>query len=104
MRKRGKFEENKPHKHLYRSAAWRHLREDQLQDEPFCRFCREEGRDGVVAEAVDHIVRHNGDLDLFHDPKNLQSLCFSCHNNTKQNMEKGKIVIRYGPDGWPLPM
>lgn len=40
-----------------------------------------------VAEVVDHIIPHRGDLDLFHDPENWQSLCKHCHDSTKAQIE-----------------
>jgi len=29
---------------------------------------------------IDHIVKHEGNPDLFWDPKNLQALCADCHH------------------------
>lgn len=71
----------------YKTAAWRRLRLWQLKREPLCRFCK---RDGLTtaANVVDHIAAHKGDMDLFFDRGNLQSLCDSCHSSTKQRMEK----------------
>lgn len=66
-------------------------------------FCLDAGKK-IPAFAVDHIKEHKGDLTLFYDYENLQSLCESCHNSAKQRMEKGGIVVQYGPDGFPLPI
>lgn len=53
-------------------AAWRVLRREVLDDEPFCRAC------GSVATDVDHIMpRRRGGSD---DRTNLQSLCHRCHS------------------------
>lgn len=90
-------------KHLYKSAAWERLRGTKLTEEPFCRFCTRKGLK-IPADVVDHIKEHKGDTALFHDYDNLQSLCFSCHNSTKQRLEKGHIAIEYGPNGFPLPI
>ncbi|WP_312032689.1 HNH endonuclease [Sinorhizobium psoraleae] len=69
--------------------------------EPLCRFCLEV-EDVTAADTVDHITPHRGQLDLFFDPSNLQSLCKSCHDTHKRRMELGKDVIRFSPDGWPI--
>ena len=34
-------------------------------------------------------MAHRGDLDLFHDPMNLQSLCGPCHDGPKARIEAG---------------
>lgn len=49
---------------------------------------------GYATEAtvIDHIVPHKGDPELFFDPDNLQSLCKSHHDSTKQREELGQIV------------
>ena len=67
---------------LYSTPAWYKLRTAQLRDEPTCRMC------GQRATVADHIKPHRGDLQLFHDPANLQSLCKRCHDSTKQRQEK----------------
>ncbi|MBQ3072686.1 MAG: HNH endonuclease [Oscillospiraceae bacterium] len=71
-----------------RSAAYHHwyflpiwtkkLRPEQLLREPWCAACLEKGC-RVKATTADHIRPHRGDWSLFCDPKNLQSLCASCH-------------------------
>lgn len=45
---------------------------------PLCVECEKKG---IVAAAtcVDHIVPHRGDLGLFWDTDNWQSLCETCH-------------------------
>lgn len=64
---------------LYYTAEWKRRRADQLLREPFCRSCAEEGR-RIYATDVDHIKPHRGDMQLFCDDRNLQSLCHSCHS------------------------
>jgi 5-methylcytosine-specific restriction protein A len=34
----------------------------------------------VLATQTDHIVPHRGNMKLFWDPKNWQSLCEGCHS------------------------
>lgn len=79
------------------------MRGTKLTEEPFCVFCDKMGLK-MPAEVVDHVKPHRGDLELFFDYDNLQSLCKPHHDGDKQRMEKGSIVIQYGPDGFPLPI
>lgn len=64
---------------MYGRDEWKLLRGNQLLEEPFCREC---ARNGVrrYATDVDHIRDHKGDWAVFTDPKNLESLCHSCHS------------------------
>lgn len=66
---------------LYRLPVWKdRLRPEQLAREPYCRECWERKRERVWATDVDHVRPHRGDLRLFLDPGNLQSLCHACHS------------------------
>ncbi|WP_312405248.1 HNH endonuclease [Rhizobium sp.] len=89
--------------HLYQTAAWKRLREHQLAVQPLCEFCLIT-EDVTAAEVVDHRRAHKGDLELFHDPNNLQSLCKHHHDSAKQLMEHGKKVAVIGVDGYPIEM
>ena len=64
---------------LYDTAKWKEMRTVQLIKEPFCRMCAAKGL-RVLASDVDHIKPHRGDLTLFEDESNLQSLCHRCHS------------------------
>lgn len=65
---------------LYKLPVWtRELRPGQLLREPYCRACAQQGR-RIRATEVDHIRPHRGDMTLFTDRDNLQSLCHSCHS------------------------
>lgn len=59
---------------LFASKDWRILRENHLWKEPFCVFCNK-----TRTLEVDHIIEHKGNMDLFLDPDNLQTLCKICH-------------------------
>ena len=76
---------------LYKLDLWtKQLRPMQLAKEPFCRSCSIAGF-RIRATEVDHIVDHKGDMVLFADPNNLQSLCHNCHSRkTMQEMQKSK--------------
>ena len=81
---------------LYLLPVWKDkLRPAQLAREPFCRECWRSRRARVRATEVDHVVPHRGDLQLFLDPENLQSLCHRCHSaktmrelNSRKNKKK----------------
>ena len=84
---------------LYGTSLWKdRLRPAQLVREPFCRECALRGF-RVRATVVDHVVPHRGDMGLFSDPDNLESLCESCHNRkTAREMadraKKGRYSAR----------
>jgi 5-methylcytosine-specific restriction protein A len=88
-------------KKLYKTKAWYRLRTKQLLKEPCCRYCDGVGH-VVMATIVDHIIPHKGDVDLFHDPDNLQSLCKVHHDSTKQREEKTGVIIGGKENGYPV--
>lgn len=53
---------------------WQKARKIFLQLNPLCARC------GEPATDVDHIVPHKGDMVLFWDSSNWQSLCHKCHS------------------------
>ncbi len=82
--------------------AWQKARAAFLRKHPLCLPCQKRGR---VAEAhvVDHIAPHRGDMKLFWDSKNWQSLCANCHNSYKQRLEKsGRASLGCTPEGYPI--
>ncbi|WP_418525967.1 HNH endonuclease, partial [Hominenteromicrobium sp.] len=71
----------------YNSKKWKQLRKSILYRDWFrCRICARYGR-MVAATEVHHIMHADEYPELAYDPKNLISLCKSCHN--KQHPEKG---------------
>jgi 5-methylcytosine-specific restriction enzyme A len=61
-------------------ADWRRLRDWHITNKPLCEICLLGGR-VTGADHVDHIEPFHGKNDpLRLDPKNLQSLCKSCHS------------------------
>lgn len=69
--------------YLYKDPQWDGsggLREQQLRTEPLCRMCRAEHR-LTPATVVHHVIAHQGNVELFYDADNLQSLCASCHSS-----------------------
>jgi len=57
-----------------------------------------------LATVVDHIIPHRGDLGLFWDEENWQSLCGTCHNSAKHRQELAGRDYHsdFGADGLPL--
>jgi 5-methylcytosine-specific restriction endonuclease McrA len=53
---------------------------------------------------VDHKVPHKGDLRLFFNPKNLQSMTKECHDRFKQSLEKGGAGFDKGCDAGGQPL
>jgi len=72
----------------------------QLQAEPLCRLCAQEGR-LTPATVVDHVTPHKGDYNSFRLGA-LQSLCARCHSSTKAIVEKRGYDPAVGADGWPI--
>lgn len=76
------------HQSLYDLRRWRRLRAAHISAHPLCASCFK--RDRIVeAKVVDHITPHLGNEKIFFDPKNLQSLCFSCHNRKTSKYDGG---------------
>ena len=96
-------EEATRYRKLYKTARWRGLRDYQLSIQPLCEFCLRT-EDITAAEIVDHKRKHGGDIGLFYDPANLQSLCKHHHDSAKQMIDNGKKVVTYGLDGYPIEL
>jgi 5-methylcytosine-specific restriction protein A len=67
---------------------WRKARLAWLKAHPLCVEC------GGPATEVDHIRPHNGDIRLFWNIKNWQSMCRSCHSRktmTELNHARSQI-------------
>lgn len=85
----GHSPEAEPLRRLYSTARWRRLRKAVIVRDNFtCRCCGVFEADSSKLVA-DHIKPHRGDLDLFWDEDNLQTLRASpCHNAKKQREER----------------
>lgn len=60
---------------LYRTARWRRLRLQVIQEQP---FCAEPGCSMLVDE-VHHIVKRANDVTLFFERSNVEGLCRPHH-------------------------
>lgn len=87
-------------KYLYNSKRWKDLRLVQLNKEPLCKYCKARGII-KVANVVDHVIPHRGDIELFYGGK-LQSLCKACHDGAKQELEKSGILRGGDTVGVPI--
>lgn len=78
-----------PLRALYRTARWAKLRWSVLVRDLFtCQMCGKVGADTSKLVA-DHRRPHRGDLTLFWDEGNIETLCASpCHSRHKQRMEQ----------------
>ncbi|WP_105531818.1 HNH endonuclease signature motif containing protein [Solimicrobium silvestre] len=90
-----------PYKNLYGRKNWFRLRWNQLQRQPLCELHLKLNR-VVAATIVDHIKPHRGNEILFFDPLNLQSLCKTCHDGAKQELEKSGTLRGCDLSGQPL--
>lgn len=67
--------------------AWRKARLVHLQQHPLCVDCLAEKKITEATE-VDHIIPHRGDMNLFWQKTNWQSLC-KPHHSAKTCRENG---------------
>ncbi|MDC8446445.1 MAG: HNH endonuclease [Nitrosomonas sp.] len=80
---------------------WQRARDGYLRKHPLCVYHEKRGQI-VAATVVDHIIPHRGDMSLFWDSDNWQSLCKQCHDSIKQQQEKSGTINGCGVDGIPL--
>ena len=92
-----------PHHRLYGSQRWRRAAKRRLAAFPSCEACLSKNLI-VPAQECDHIVRHGGNLRLFWDPANHQSLCRACHEakTADEEAQKRRTVAVLDPDGYPV--
>lgn len=58
---------------------WQRASQSFLRRNPICIECARHG-EVRLADQVDHVVPHRGDMDLFWDVNNWQPLCKGCHS------------------------
>lgn len=100
-----RYEENRPWRYLYNSAAWKIGRARHLRANPLCEFCKiEKPPRYTPATVVDHRIPHKGSHALFFAETNWQSLCKPHHDGLKAAQERAELSTRtaYGEDGWPI--
>ncbi len=78
------------------TSKWRWASKAYLIDRPFCVSCAAKGFPHVMATVVDHRIPHRGDMALFWDKGNWQSMCKPCHDR-KTATEDGGFGNRVPP-------
>ena len=68
---------------------WQKAREGHLRNSPLCVMCQRDGR-VTAATVVDHAVPHRGNMEVFWDRENWQSLCKFHHDTEAQARDKAK--------------
>lgn len=68
---------------------WQQARAGWLRAHPLCVMCEELDQRVTAATVVDHKVPHRGDMALFWQTSNWQSLCARHHSSHKQREEAG---------------
>ncbi|MBO6509506.1 MAG: HNH endonuclease [Roseibium sp.] len=68
-------------------SRWNRLSARFAKQNPFCRFCEQEGYDTELGQARDHIIPVQERPDLRLDWKNVQNLCNRHHNGEKRRLE-----------------
>jgi len=84
---------------LYSTSRWRKLRAAQLAARPLCELPH--GGKAVEATVANHKTPHKGDLALFFDASNLQSVCKPHHDGTIQRAEAIGFSPAVDTGGWP---
>ena len=80
---------------------WQLARAGYLRKHPLCVDHERRGST-VAATVVDHVVPHRGDMSLFWDSGNWQSLCQACHDRHKRLLEQSGTVLGCDTNGVPL--
>jgi 5-methylcytosine-specific restriction enzyme A len=94
--------EAKAYRWLYSTRRWQEIRSAQLDAEPLCRMCAQEGI-VMPANVVDHVDAHKGDEQKFFNGE-VQSLCKPCHDRHAQRRDRGADITPTGLDGWPVAL
>lgn len=85
---------------LYKSKAWTNGRLLFLAQHPLCTRCHNAGRI-TPATVVHHVKPHKGDLVLFWDQANWQSVCAPCHDGDVHHEEARGFSKAVDASGWP---
>lgn len=86
-RKQSDRERGTAHERGY-TSAWSKARAAFLAKHPLCAQHQRDGR-VVAASVVDHVRPHQGDMTIFWDSDNWQSLCKPCHDRKTATEDGG---------------
>ena len=89
------------YKRWYKLKIWLDLRGVQLDKNPLCERCVNNGK-YVEATVVNHKIPHKGEWKLFNDPENLESVCKHCHDAVIQFEEIHGYDKAISENGWPI--
>ncbi|HYD92395.1 MAG TPA: HNH endonuclease signature motif containing protein [Flavobacterium sp.] len=81
----------KVHDSFYDSPAWRKIRAYKLKLNPFCEYCQDNGRLGVIAKIVDHYLPRALWPGLSFTLTNLRSCCDTCHQRKRAIERQFKV-------------
>ena len=93
---------------LYSTKHLKTLRRQALTRDKYrcqhsgCYAYLQVGGDHPCSAVVHHLELHKGDLELFFDLDNLQSVCWTCHSGDIQSTEARQYDSTIGADGWPI--
>ena len=90
-----------PEKDRLYGRRWKRAAHAHLANDPFCVLC-EAQLIVRLATVVDHIKPHKGDMELFWDATNWQSLCKTCHDQ-KTVREDGGLGRKAKTQEEPTP-
>lgn len=93
----------KLHHHLY-GQRWRDARAQYLSEHPLCEcpHCQAGKKKVRPSSVVDHIIPHNGSVELFWDRSNWQALSQWCHDSYKRRLERTGRVLGAHDNGIPV--
>ena len=100
--------EARKYRKLYSTKAWAALRKEALTRDGYrcqhagCGVMLQPGRNKPTSAVVHHVTPHKGDMELFYNIDNLQSVCWSCHSGDIQSQEVLGYDKQIGADGWPI--
>lgn len=84
---------------LYGSPAWRRLRQTIFDRDGYeCQLCHRATSEPIA----DHIKPHNGNMALFFEIDNIQTLCPTCHSGRKRIQETRGHSAACDEAGMPL--
>lgn len=89
-------------RHPLYNRRWDKARRHWLAGHPLCVMCEAAGR-LTPATVVDHVKPHKGDVALFWDASNWQSLCKQHHDSDKQRQDilEQRASNTCDEDGYP---
>jgi 5-methylcytosine-specific restriction enzyme A len=84
------------------TVRWEKAARRFLLKHPVCtRFGKDKGCT-AIAQHVDHVTPHSGDLRLFWDRRNWQGLCQPCHNRKTAKERSSRRPMLYDENGMPV--